>query len=79
MNFLCLFSENIRQRSRRNLLRVKLSDSKHRYVFFFLSQECSRFVTIPSCLLMLICKLHPEKAGGFFQLNIKVSSVLLEV
>ena len=40
---LCLFTKNVhgRQRSRRNLLDVKLSDVKSRYVVFFSFQECS--------------------------------------
>ena len=45
--------------------------------FSFLSQKCSRLVTIASCLLMVTHELHPVKAVLFYP-N-KASSVLLEV
>ena len=61
VNSLCLFTEHVRQRSRRELLHVQFSVSKHGYVFSFLSQECSRLVTIASCLLMVTHELHPVK------------------
>ena len=40
---------------------MQFSVSKHGYVFSFLSQECSRLVTIASCLLMVTHELHPVK------------------
>ena len=69
VNSLCLFTEHVRQRSRRNLLHVKPSVSKHSYVFSLLSQECSRLVTIASCLLMVTHKLHPVKAVLFTRIK----------